>query len=192
MDTERLNANQQRAVAWDRGPMLVLAGPGSGKTHVLTVRAARLILDSPQSRFGVLGLTFTTKAAEEMRGRVAGLLGPDAHRTRLTTFHGFATDVLRQHGSHVGLRPDFEILTQEADQHRHQVTSPVRTITSRRCSMMKSSSSQAWPASAHVTPQLLRMRKRRNPFVVPIPIATTACSPSAEPPEEITQGGAGE
>ena len=115
LEMERLNANQREAAEWNDGPMLVLAGPGSGKTLVLTMRVARLIQESPERRFKVLGLTFTTKAADEMKARVSQLLGPKAHRTRLTTFHSFAAEVLRQHGSHFGLRPDFKILTQEAD-----------------------------------------------------------------------------
>ena len=115
LDLESLNVNQRRAVDWNNGPMLVLAGPGAGKTRVLTTRVARLIQGTPDKRFRVLALTFTTKAAEEMRGRVALLLGPSIRRARLTTFHGFATDVLRQHGSHFGLRPDFTILNQDAD-----------------------------------------------------------------------------
>ena len=106
----QLNANQRKAVEWDEGPLLVLAGPGSGKTLVLTRRIARLIQESPQRRFGVLGLTFTTQAADEMRVRVAQLLGREDRRTRLTTFHSFATTVLRQHGSHLGLRPNFQLL----------------------------------------------------------------------------------
>ena len=114
---ELLNVNQRRAVEWNDGPMLVLAGPGAGKTRVLTTRVARLIRETPDKRFRVLALTFTTKAAEEMRQRVAGLLGPDIRRARLTTFHGFATEVLRQYGSHLGLRPDFTILNQDADRH---------------------------------------------------------------------------
>ena len=117
LDLESLNLNQRQAVDWDEGPMLVLAGPGAGKTRVLTTRVARLIQESPDKRFRVLALTFTTKAADEMRNRVARMLGPDARRSRLTTFHGFATDVLRQHGSHLGLRPDFTILTQDEDRH---------------------------------------------------------------------------
>ena len=117
LDLDSLNVNQRRAVAWNDGPMLVLAGPGAGKTRVLATRVARLIQDTPDKRFRVLALTFTTKAADEMRSRVEQLLGPDVRRARLTTFHGFATDVLRQHGSHIGLRPDFTILNQEADRH---------------------------------------------------------------------------
>ena len=115
LDLESLNVNQRQAVGWNDGPMLVLAGPGAGKTRVLTMRVARLIQGTPDKRFRVLALTFTAKAAEEMRGRVAHLLGPNIRRARLTTFHGFAADVLRQHGSHFGLRPDFTIFNQDAD-----------------------------------------------------------------------------
>ena len=106
----QLNSNQRRAVEWDEGPMLVLAGPGSGKTLVLTRRIARLIQESPQRRFGVLGLTFTAQAADEMRVRVAQMLGREDRRARLSTFHSFAVRVLRQHGSHLGLRPNFRLL----------------------------------------------------------------------------------
>ena len=117
LDLQSLNANQRRAVEWNDGPMLVLAGPGAGKTRVLTMRVARLIQETSDKRFRILALTFTTKATEEMRSRVAQLLGPGTRRARTTTFHGFATDVLRQHGSHLGLRPDFTILNQDADRH---------------------------------------------------------------------------
>ena len=115
LEMKSLNANQREAAEWNDGPMLVLAGPGSGKTLVLTMRVARLIQESPESRFKVLGLTFTTKAADEMRSRVAQRLGLEAQRAHLTTFHSFAATVLRQHGSYFGLRPDFKILTEDAD-----------------------------------------------------------------------------
>lgn len=114
----QLNANQRKAVEWGEGPLLVLAGPGSGKTLVLTARIARLIRESPERRFGVLGLTFTTQAADEMRARVVQMLGREDRRTRLTTFHSFAAKVLRQHGSHLGLRPNFKQL---ADRDRADI-----------------------------------------------------------------------
>ncbi len=110
-----LNENQRLAVEWDSGRLLVLAGPGSGKTHVLTLRIARLIAASPNEFYRVLGLTFTQKAASEMKTRVDELLGEDAGRTFITTFHSFAADLLRQHGSHLGIRPDFTILNQDED-----------------------------------------------------------------------------
>jgi DNA helicase-2/ATP-dependent DNA helicase PcrA len=110
-----LNESQRSAVQWQDGPLLVLAGPGSGKTRVLTSRVARLIHDAPGKRFRVLGITFTNKAALEMRKRIDMLLRIDRERAHLTTFHSFAADILRQHGSHVGLRPDFAIVNEQAD-----------------------------------------------------------------------------
>ncbi|MDX2150534.1 MAG: ATP-dependent helicase [Bryobacteraceae bacterium] len=115
LDLSLLNTNQQTAVAWEKGPLLVLAGPGSGKTKVLTTRIVRLLSESPDKRFRILGLTFTTKAADEMRSRIDALISDGRDRVALATFHSFAADVLRQHGSHVGFRPDFVILNQTAD-----------------------------------------------------------------------------
>lgn len=117
IDLSTLNENQQEAVGWNDGPLLVLAGPGSGKTRVLTFRIARLIEESPSKHFKILALTFTNKAAAEMRERIAQLVPDAAARTLLTTFHSFAADLLRQHGHHVGLRPDFTIMVQDADRH---------------------------------------------------------------------------
>ncbi|MCG9093546.1 ATP-dependent helicase [Laribacter hongkongensis] len=105
-----LNSSQTEAAMWDSGPLLVLAGPGSGKTKTLTARVARLIEESNGESFRILCLTFTKKAATEMRERLFKLV-PDAKgRALLSTFHSFATDILRQHGSHFGLTPEFEIL----------------------------------------------------------------------------------
>ena len=113
VDLGTLNENQAEAVSWNDGPILVLAGPGSGKTRVLTLRVARLIEENESA--SVLALTFTNLAAVEMRKHVDDLLGRRAERVHLCTFHSFAGDTLRQHGSHLGLRPDFNILTLEED-----------------------------------------------------------------------------
>ena len=112
---ENMNSNQLRAVKWQSTPLLVLAGPGSGKTYVLTMRIARIISETPDDRFRMLGLTFTTKAADEMRDRVTDALGAPSVRARLATFHSFAADVLRQHGSYFGLRPDFRVLARDVE-----------------------------------------------------------------------------
>ncbi|MGE6699479.1 ATP-dependent helicase [Hyphomonas sp. NPDC076900] len=117
LDLTTLNENQLAAVEWGEGPLLVLAGPGSGKTRVLTYRIARLIETTPGKHFKILGLTFTNAAAAEMRQRIATLVPNADERTLLTTFHSFAADLLRQHGHHVGLRPDFTLLVQDADRH---------------------------------------------------------------------------
>jgi DNA helicase-2/ATP-dependent DNA helicase PcrA len=113
LDLDKLNPNQRSAVEWAGGPLLVLAGPGSGKTLVLTTRVARLLENDEDA--AVLALTFTNKAAAEMRERVDRLLGEHGVRAQLCTFHAFATDLLRQHGSHLGIQPDFLLLTQEED-----------------------------------------------------------------------------
>jgi DNA helicase-2/ATP-dependent DNA helicase PcrA len=110
-----LNENQRAAVHWQAGSLLVLAGPGSGKTAVLTYRIAHLIQNSIGKRFRVLALTFTNRAAIEMRDRLNEVCGEGSERALLTTFHSFAADILRQHGSHIGLSPDFAILNNEED-----------------------------------------------------------------------------
>lgn len=109
----QMNENQRRAIEWSEGPLLVLAGPGSGKTHVLTHRVSRLIEQNDET--SALALTFTNKAATEMRERVNQLQGHFVDRVQLCTFHSFASDILRQHGSHIGLRPNFILLTQNED-----------------------------------------------------------------------------
>ena len=106
---------QRRAVDWDDGAMLVLAGPGSGKTRVLTCRVARLLDSSPDQRFRILGLTFTNKAANEMRSRVTALVPGLEGRANIDTFHGFCAQVLRQHGVHLGINPDFAIYSRLED-----------------------------------------------------------------------------
>lgn len=115
VDTSSLNENQLRAVNWGEGPILVLAGPGSGKTNVLTHRIARLVEESAEDSFRILGLTFTNKAAVEMRKRVKNLVPNVDERVNLTTFHSFSATLLRQHGHHLGIGPDFAILSQDTE-----------------------------------------------------------------------------
>lgn len=115
LDLSSFNENQRKATQWQDGPLLVLAGPGSGKTRVLTYRIARIISETRDKHFRILGLTFTNKAAAEMRERIETLVPNANERTQLTTFHSFAADLLRQHGHHINLRPDFTILSQDTD-----------------------------------------------------------------------------
>lgn len=115
IDLTSLNKNQREAVEWDRGPLLVLAGPGSGKTRVLTYRIARVLEQSEGKHFRILALTFTNKAAAEMRSRVEELVPQEFGRVRLTTFHSYAAELLQQHGNHLSFRPDFQILSNDAD-----------------------------------------------------------------------------
>ena len=108
-----LNDPQRRAVEWNDGPLLVLASPGSGKTAVLTLRVVRILEEDEDA--SALALTFTNKAAAEMRDRVDRHLGQHADRARLLTFHSFAAEILSQHGSHLGIRPDFQVLARDED-----------------------------------------------------------------------------
>ncbi len=112
---ERLSPTQRQAVAWDQGAALVLAGPGVGKTTVLTTRIARILNDTQNRNFRILALTFTTKAGDEMRTRVETMVPGLAERTVIGTFHSFCAQALRQHGSHLGIKPDFGIYDQDED-----------------------------------------------------------------------------
>ena len=110
-----LTEAQAVAVDWRDGPMFVLAGPGSGKTRVLTTRVAKLLADTPDRSFRVLALTFTNKAADEMSGRVTALVPEQERRALIGTFHSFCMQMLQQHGSHVGISPDFAIYSLDID-----------------------------------------------------------------------------
>ena len=112
---EELWPIQKKAAGWDVGPMLVLAGPGSGKTRVLTCRIAHILDSSRDKNFRILALTFTNKAADEMRGRVMNFVPGLEGRLFLNTFHSFCADVLRQHGTHLNINPNFHIYSQDAD-----------------------------------------------------------------------------
>jgi len=112
---EELSPIQKEAAEWDESPLLVLAGPGSGKTRVLTCRIARILDSSHNKNFRILGLTFTNKAADEMRSRVTNFVPGQEGRLFLGTFHSFCADILRQHGTHLNINPDFNIYSQDVD-----------------------------------------------------------------------------
>ncbi len=105
-----LNDAQREAVSGETAPMLVLAGAGSGKTRVLVHRVAWLIQVEGVSPQGLLAVTFTNKAAAEMRGRIEELLGMPASGLWVGTFHGLAHRLLRMHWQEAGLAQDFQIL----------------------------------------------------------------------------------
>lgn len=110
-----LSPDQRKAAEWDDGPLLVLGGPGSGKTHVLACRIARLLDRSRDERFRILALTFTHRAARKMSDRLAALAPGLEGRADVHTFHSFCVQVLRQHGVHLGIKPDFAIYSLESD-----------------------------------------------------------------------------
>jgi DNA helicase-2/ATP-dependent DNA helicase PcrA len=105
-----LNPEQRAAVEAADGPLLVLAGAGTGKTRVLTTRLAHLLLTGRVRPWQVLAVTFTNKAAREMIGRVSNLLGQSVEGLWLGTFHALGARLLRRHAELVGLKANFSIL----------------------------------------------------------------------------------
>lgn len=104
-----LNKEQQQAVQHTEGPLLILAGAGSGKTKVLTVRIAHLLAQGVNP-YEILAITFTNKAAKEMKSRVEGLVGDVANRIWLSTFHSFCAKFLRfEIDSFLGYNSNFTI-----------------------------------------------------------------------------------
>ena len=104
-----LNPEQREAVLHTDGPLLILAGAGSGKTRVIAYRIAYLIGSALAQPFEVLAVTFTNKAAEEMRERVAKLIGDDARDVWISTFHSLCARLLRREAPAIGLSRDFVI-----------------------------------------------------------------------------------
>ncbi|HLM62969.1 MAG TPA: DNA helicase PcrA [Acidimicrobiales bacterium] len=112
-----LNPVQSDAVVHAEGPLLVVAGAGSGKTRVLTHRIAHLIRDEGVSPFEILAITFTNKAADEMKSRVAALVGPVAQKMWVSTFHSACVRILRRDADKLGYPRQFTIYDQ-ADANR--------------------------------------------------------------------------
>ena len=113
-----LTPEQREAVETTEGPVLVLAGAGTGKTRVLTTRLAHILATGRAKPWELLVVTFTNKAAREMRERITGLIGPSAEGLRwLGTFHSVAAQILRRHAELVGLKSSFTILDTD-DQER--------------------------------------------------------------------------
>lgn len=114
MSDHALNPEQFEAVRTTTGRLLILAGAGSGKTRVLTARMAHLIMNENVAPESILGLTFTNKAAQEMRHRVSALVTASAaKRVTLSTFHSFCLQVLRKEIHHLGFTKNFSIYNEK-------------------------------------------------------------------------------
>jgi len=109
-ELKKLNPEQEQAVKWKEGPLLIIAGAGTGKTTVLTRRIVWLIQQGRAKPEEILGLTFTEKAAEEMENRVNQLLPIGYSELWISTFHSFCDRILKEHGLDIGLPTDFKVL----------------------------------------------------------------------------------
>ena len=114
---DQLNPAQLGAVTHTEGPLLILAGAGSGKTRVLTHRISYLLDEGFAAPDEILAITFTNKAANEMKDRVALLVGPESRKMWVSTFHAFCARILRVHAEKLGYRREFTIYD-SADQVR--------------------------------------------------------------------------
>jgi DNA helicase-2/ATP-dependent DNA helicase PcrA len=107
----RLNPAQQEAVQQIEGPVLVIAGPGTGKTHILAARIGRILMETDAQPHNILCLTFTDSGVQAMRRRLLELIGPEAHRVHIFTFHSFCNTVIQDNLERFGRR-DLEPLSE--------------------------------------------------------------------------------
>ncbi|MEX2403502.1 MAG: UvrD-helicase domain-containing protein, partial [Balneolales bacterium] len=105
----QVNEQQRKAVGHTDGPLLIIAGAGSGKTRVLTYRIANLLALEKAKPWEVLALTFTNKSAREMKSRIENLVGPEARQLWMGTFHSIFSRILRYECEHIGYNKDFSI-----------------------------------------------------------------------------------
>ncbi|MBQ2816787.1 MAG: DNA helicase PcrA [Clostridia bacterium] len=114
IDFSKLNEPQRQAVLTTEGPLLILAGAGSGKTRVLTMRIAHIIRDKGVRPYNILAITFTNKAAKEMRERLEGMLGEESKDIWVATFHSMCARILRRDIEKLGYTRSFTIYDEEA------------------------------------------------------------------------------
>lgn len=166
---EGLNPEQQRAVRTTEGPLLIQAGAGSGKTMTLTRRVAYLIASHKATPYNILAVTFTNKAAKEMRGRVATLLGDNADNRGfmpyMGTFHGICVRLLRQDGEAIGIPRSF-VIFDESD----------RQAAVKQASKQLMIDEKAFPA--RVLSSLISSAK--NEMITPEEYAATTASPAQQ------------
>src|SRR5438045_6423488 len=111
---DALNAEQREAVEWTEGPVLVLAGAGTGKTRVLTTRIAHLLATNRAKPWQILAVTFTNKAAREMKHRIGDLIGGVVEGMQwLGTFHSIGAKILRRHAELAHLQAGFPLLDRD-------------------------------------------------------------------------------
>ena len=110
MNIDDLNDKQKEAVLYNEGPLLIIAGAGAGKTKTLTSKIAYLIDEKEVSPYSILAITFTNKAAKEMKDRLYNLIGSDAKKLTVSTFHSFGLKLLRENYDYLGYDKNFVIM----------------------------------------------------------------------------------
>ena len=110
MNLDSLNNKQKEAVNITDGPLLVIAGAGSGKTKVLTTKVAYLLLEKNVAPENILAITFTNKAAKEMKERILNMVGMVGYQIQISTFHSFGLSIIKKHYDKLGLTKNFTIL----------------------------------------------------------------------------------
>ena len=114
---KKLNAQQKQAVDTIDGPVMVVAGPGTGKTELLSMRAANILKRTDVLPENILCLTFTESGASAMRERLVSIIGKDAYKVAIHTFHSFGTEIINQHGQYfyhgANFRPADELSSYE-------------------------------------------------------------------------------
>lgn len=123
---ESLNEPQREGVINTQGPCMLIAGAGSGKTRVLTLRIAQLMYNQGIDPFNIMALTFTNKAAKEMRERIEKIVGPDARNLWMGTFHSVFARMLRAEASRLGYPSNFTIY--DTDDSRSLIRSVVKEM----------------------------------------------------------------
>ena len=110
MNLDNLNDKQKEAVLYNDGPLLIIAGAGAGKTKTLTTKIAYLIEEGLAAPYNILAITFTNKAAKEMRDRLYLLIGDEARKLQVSTFHSFGLKLLRENYELLGYDRNFVIM----------------------------------------------------------------------------------
>lgn len=110
MNLDNLNDKQKEAVLYNDGPLLIIAGAGAGKTKTLTSKIAYIIDEHLATPYNILAITFTNKAAKEMRDRLYLLIGDEARKLQVSTFHSFGLKLLRENYELLGYDRNFVIM----------------------------------------------------------------------------------
>ena len=153
---KHLNEEQKFAVTHTEGPMLILAGAGSGKTRTITYKIAYLIDQGICRAERILAVTFTNKAAEEMRSRVEALLTHLAAAPLVCTFHSFCVRVLRQHADLIGYRRDFTICDREDQKRVLKIVYQELNLRDSNLSLHKACATISWAKNKNWSPKVYR------------------------------------